>query len=1014
MKKSRLVNEKTFSLCGSESRLANDQGKDVFMLNSRFVILIVFLVSSSAIGFEWKFKDGENSSIIRESSDSSLDGRIYHPELCDWAREDDRGWFFSLRCGGSVRIPHNEKLHFKDGFHARMIFSCDLAKTGSGNFQNLFTKGGDFRQGYSVMVHKNGSLMLNLRGLKPEYKIVNTGFQSHREYKLDVYVGNGIVRIFVDDKEKAAYQYEGKLDYTGNAKQFFIGQTATYGLTGNVYYFMIESYREPPAQPESEAGKTEKGTFRSQPLPRPEGTVVFNDFTKFEPASALRFGASYGIPLNIWICREQSFDKDSIYTMHPPLNLAAPHLTYDPGLKGKYDVFVNVRAVHIETAVQVRLSDMEEWLTVKTRPAEGEAHRNMDLCLMRNVEMDGKKLEIASCGDMSYLSCFKFIPAGRIAVLPPQDPLGTVKREKRISDKEFNANLQREISDKIASGYLKERFWVESRQEIPVSAVSKNRGFVFFAQPWMELLFAQAKPSADPAQLALNLSAARGEFEPLSFGIHALRPLKEVSLRVSRNFGKGVSLKISQVESMQKRTTNYTGPSEFMTGPQYLEPHETMSVNAGESRQFWITFHVDANAPSGIRQGELILHADGQEERIPVSLEIYPFALCPVTGYDIGFWVALAGESPEELDGMLRNMAEHGMTTLVPGTPFTLAGEKPGNIRIDFEKSYVTQIAAGYRKFGMTGNLLLPCDPLARYGTDVLKRLVKDTEAYAKAHGWPSIIWTSHDEVPSHPELFPAFIANLKALKEVGAKVYADHLWYKTTRPIAQQVAEAAQYVDVFILRYNTRNYFYADTWDQIMAECVEKGKTLYAYNSNNAISFPQTAAMRFASGWFFRSFGTHSGGQIVWAFNFPSGSPYTDLDRVWADFVYLYPPFGGRKGGPSIDYEAFREGCDDLRYILTLENAINTAREKGKAKAAEQAQMTLDKLKNSFDKKRFLKESVYFSSHWDRKWTGSDGKLYAAGNYNLPNGWILPDYDKARKILAAEIMKLNQKESME
>ena len=960
----------------------------------------------AASAFEWKFEDGENSLTVRENSRTELNGKITGKTQALWSWEDDRKWSLALPAGAVVQIPHHEDLNFKDGFHASLYFSCDLSRTGRTNFQNLFTKGLNFQQGYSVMIQKNGVLMLNLRGLKPEYKLVRVGLESNKEHQLDIYVGNGKVQIFVDGNEKASYAYTGSLNYTGNNKPLFLGNPGAYAFSGVIHNFKIEPY-SPPGVKKKIIEKSALESFRPVPLPHPAGTVIFKDFTLFQPASAVKKAPMHSEQLNTWICRTRAFTPHNTYTLYPPLNIDAPVLRYAPGLRGRYDVYVNVRAIHRTTSFQTRLSKMSDYFTVRVATM-GNIHRNMDLCLARDVEMDDQVLEVASCGDMAFINCFKFIPAGKVGADFPQDPAGSVTREERFTYAKFNAALKQEIAENIQSGMLKERCYVDEKTAPPVSVESAGRGFVLFPRLWMDLLFDNSVPDSDPGQVTLRAKAAANEYEPVTLGIKALKKLDNVSLRLSKGLGDDVSVTIDQVEFLDKRTTSFVGRSEFMRGPNYLMPHEKLAMKAGETRQFWITLHAGKNARPGIRTGELLLTADGKSETIFLTLEIRPFILDAIRDYDIGFWVATSAESEAEINTMIKTMAAHNMTSMAVNGVFTISGNEPDKVVIDFENSMLTKIAGAFKRHNMTGNILLSSDQLAMYGTENLKRLVKDTENYARKHDWPPILWTIYDEVPSHPELFPAFIANLKALKECNVPVYADHVWFRTLRPLAREVAEASQYIDTFILRYNTRNNFYADTWDQIQNEAAARGRKVYAYNSNNAITFAQPAGMRFASGWFFRSFGNRTRGHIIWTYNSSKGSPYTDLDGNCCDWQYVYPDFAGRRGGYAIDYEAFREGGDDLRYIQKLEKAIVKARQSGKKAAADEAQKVLDSLAGSFDKAEFAKKSVYISSVWDKKYE-NDGRRYASGRYNLPNKWTLEDYDRARDMLAEAIIKLGK-----
>ena len=92
-------------------------------------------------------------------------------------------------------VPDEAALRFPEGFKATVKFACDLDKIGErSNHANLFTKGKDFHDGYSVMVRKDGALLVDIKGIEPDYYVFPAGFESMREYLLEIYVTPEFVR----------------------------------------------------------------------------------------------------------------------------------------------------------------------------------------------------------------------------------------------------------------------------------------------------------------------------------------------------------------------------------------------------------------------------------------------------------------------------------------------------------------------------------------------------------------------------------------------------------------------------------------------------------------------------------------------------------------------------------------------------------------------------------------------------------------------------------------------------
>lgn len=129
-------------------------------------------------------------------------------------------------------LAHTEALNFPDGFDMTLRFACDLERIGRSHFASLVMKGADFKDGYCVMVRKDGALLVSLRGIKPGYRIVPLKLESGREYTLRLYETPGLVRLFVDGKETGSYAFTGTRDMSGNTAALRIGGTGHYGFTG--------------------------------------------------------------------------------------------------------------------------------------------------------------------------------------------------------------------------------------------------------------------------------------------------------------------------------------------------------------------------------------------------------------------------------------------------------------------------------------------------------------------------------------------------------------------------------------------------------------------------------------------------------------------------------------------------------------------------------------------------------------------------------------------------------------
>ena len=93
-----------------------------------------------------------------------------------------------------------------------------------------------------------------------------------------------------------------------------------------------------------------------------------------------------------------------------------PDLTYDPKLKGTYNIYVESRAMPGVVKFGLKLSfdaDFTE-ITVPNEEATPEYHYNVRVLWKKNVKMDGQKIVIRDLGrrmgEPIYIDAFKFEP----------------------------------------------------------------------------------------------------------------------------------------------------------------------------------------------------------------------------------------------------------------------------------------------------------------------------------------------------------------------------------------------------------------------------------------------------------------------------------------------------------------------------------------------------------------------------------------------------------------------------
>ena len=924
------------------------------------------LAAAGLFAAEWKIKDGAGSTVLKDSSPDRIDLKIETPETVTWAWEDDRASFLNI-AGGRITGPA-EKLLFPDGMTLEVVFSANLAA--GREWLPIVTCGNSFQNGYSVWVRKNGQLLVCLSGTNRGYMLLDAKIANLRDCTLKVIRGGKRVLVLLDGKVLADAVCTGKVKHTPG-EPFRLGSTPKWKFYGNLYSVKLRGFKDGDFDQKIVVEEKITGS-EIKPVPGiadPEGTVIAADLYNGTPRPRIGRVFTNGE----WVFRKAPFfPAPSEGVLHCPDNPDEPDFVYDPKLKGVYDIYFGLRATYNDCDLIVRLPGKKEGVRVRILAVDrlSGTHNNTEVLIARNVKMDGGKLTFLSGGRM-YLGYVKFIPSANrrkkdypkwkcVTVAPVKEDF------KQISDKL--------VRSRIAKGYFIERKYVDGKKPPVPSVESEKLGCIVNVRDWMDLLFENAVPAKDPGKVSLEAAAAPGEYEPACLSVYGLRDLDKVSLSGGRELEKaGITSTIAVVRSLPKRSTNIYGPSEFIYGPQYLERVSETKVGKGVSKQFWITFHVPETVKPGTYRGTFELATPDGKMTIPAAVTVRPFKLDRPVREQVGLWGATHVRHPEKAAEFRARGVN--VVTMHPETDLLLAGDRFDRLAESPGAKFIEELKDRLQSVIISTTWLTRNTYDRPDGKERFRAAVRQVMDYAKAHNWPKLYFYIHDEALSNPHTLKLSIWESKLIKECGGSVFSTHIWYKTSRPFQKEVDQIAPLVDAFCDRYSTRSLWYVDKWEDMQKRVLAEGKELWSYNADRAILFP-----------------------------------YTDLDGEsgeCVDFCYIYPAGKGHAGGYSIDFEALREGIDDLRYITTLENRIAEAKKKGLTREAAAAEKVLETLRNSFDfGKNYVSKSVFLDSVFDKSWE-KNGKRFCSGRRNLPNGWRFEDYHAAREKIAAEIAKL-------
>lgn len=559
------------------------------------------------------------------------------------------------------------------------------------------------------------------------------------------------------------------------------------------------------------------------------------------------------------------------------------------------------------------------------------------------------------------------------------------------------------------------------------TADEERRGFILFSRSYLRLVFSNTVPRASERVSALSASACPGEYEPVVLVVHPLRELAGVSVEVSDLSSPRGSIPASAVDVRSIRYHLKKGQARWgpfnetlMEVPLFLEKRPSVDLPARRNQPFWLTIHVPEDAPAGDYTGSVTVRvADKAAAVVPLRLTVYPFRLAEPKGVTFAMYTRMR-QDPAWIRETFADMRAHGMTSVALCGNSGLSMRAEGDhVVVDWNgQSALERNMSEYVRVGfpepmvwlMGGDIPGFCQKLAPLDSDrfavLYRSAISQIVAHAKAVGWPEIIFQPIDEPFEHTQRLERALRLLQILKTIpGLRTEEDGMngrWQAFTD-------EFYRLTDVLVLHDGPtlrRGTLDLDEWRRFLNRATRDGKTIWFYNIDLTGWHPEP--MRFMAG--FGLWKTGAKGVIEWAYMFPvrednPGAVY----KQPAALLYRFPPAPGESGGPTIAYEAMREGIDDYRYLLTLYQLVEKARQSGKPNVLRRAndlwaavQSRLDAASLEGCKGRAAQGN----------WTGKceylpDGNRAVRGDHKIPNNWHFSDYDDLRGQIAAAITKL-------
>ncbi|NOY83111.1 MAG: hypothetical protein GXP31_19110 [Kiritimatiellaeota bacterium] len=490
-------------------------------------------------------------------------------------------------------------------------------------------------------------------------------------------------------------------------------------------------------------------------------------------------------------------------------------------------------------------------------------------------------------------------------------------------------------------------------------APETDGGFVLGAFPPLDDVDPAVLPQELGRRRVLQAFACPGEYESLGAVIVASKPLQGLSVSVSPltiTDGDAVipaaALDVRLIKRLFVRTHYSRPPEDVGLRSRYLLENAPFDMAADTFRRIQVIAHVPNDAVPGVYRGRLtVTPRRGRAAVLPVVFEVLSLRLDPPRKhYALYYRRNLTPESMPLIRAELADIRAHGADRLL-WRPRIVYAKDGVEVAINYGQveSYVNVML----EFGFQGPFIVwdGLEQLARLtdgeeGAQFLaaaKRAIVGLRELGKKRGWPELVVTHMDEVFGRKRL-DRFIRLARAVRQVpDQRIYIT--FHNRPRPgVAEMIREIDPYVDIRCYHGHSIDEWLAagHTMSELTAELKKSGDEAWCYYNPRSIEVTAEWSRLCNGYWLWLTpITTH----CPWAYNSYRGNPLDDADGY--DFGYAFPVDG--KIVSTRLWEGYREGVDDMRYLSTLENLLDTAAAR-KVDTAEmrQARAWLDDLRRT------------------------------------------------------------------
>lgn len=472
-----------------------------------------------------------------------------------------------------------------------------------------------------------------------------------------------------------------------------------------------------------------------------------------------------------------------------------------------------------------------------------------------------------------------------------------------------------------------------------VTNADTQAGFALFRHDPLIHMLQNFRPAQadviDPASQSLEIAAARGEVASATFGVYGVAETSQaVTIQTDGGDLPANWITMHRV-GRWPQVTNNLGTNAKMV-PELLEPFDSLAIDPDANQQVWLTIRVPADAHAGTYRTTLKIKGERGQQSLPVVVQVLPFVLRENnTVWQEMFYHYTSRIFPQPMPrhillAEMQDMKDHGINMVHTQALPYVRKAADGSIRFDY-----TRFNELFEAFHATG--MHEWTPISLYWAHFDAALTKETgltwgdpgfeELYirgvdglvehVKKAGFTGLLLRVEDEPGNFPSLREEVENTLHALAKSKATSYVN------TGGVDEWVVKVLPLIDV------TRMYALTSQFKQSM---LENGNTYV----DSAVSFRESeiANQRMSGG--LGAYETlQQGGRGVSWYTYRVGTA-ADLTNSLIGLrgqpaFTVYPDPQTLLPRPTLQWETVRAAINDLRYLLTMDLALEEARTQGR-----------------------------------------------------------------------------------